>query len=258
MHTLAPEKGIPVTYDKFGSGPPLVLVHGSFSDQVSNWELVLPHFEQQFTVYAIARRGRGETAATEGHTLEDEASDVAGLIEAIGEPVFLLGHSYGAQTAVAAAAMVPDRVRKLVLYEPPWPSLFKPEVVASLTARAEAGDWDGFTVSFFHDVLLVPMEELDALKPTALWPPILADAKATLEDVRALSKYDFRPERFAGLRMPVLLQVGTESPRNLYVTDALSAILPDARVEALEGQAHEGMTTAPGPYAEAVTRFLLA
>jgi len=43
------------------------------------------------------------------------------VIQSIGEPVFLLGHSYSAQIALATAAKVPDRVRKLVLYEPAWP-----------------------------------------------------------------------------------------------------------------------------------------
>jgi hypothetical protein len=41
------------------------------------------------------------------------------------------------------------------------------------------------------------------------------------------------------------------------VTDALAAVLTDARVEALPGQAHEGMTTAPEMYAEAISRFLV-
>jgi hypothetical protein len=41
------------------------------------------------------------------------------------------------------------------------------------------------------------------------------------------------------------------------VTDALAAVLPQARIEELPEQAHEGMTTAPGIYTEAVTRFLL-
>jgi pimeloyl-ACP methyl ester carboxylesterase len=56
----------------------------------------------------------------------------------------------------------------------------------------------------------------------------------------------------------VLLQTGSESPPALYVTDALAAALPDARVEQLRGQAHEGMTTAPELYADAVARFLLS
>ena len=58
--------------------------------------------------------------------------------------------------------------------------------------------------------------------------------------------------------MPVVLQIGTESPRDLYVTDALAAVLPDVRIQELPGQAHEGMTTAPEMYAEAVSRVLLS
>lgn len=48
-----------------------------------------------------------------------------------------------------------------------------------------------------------------------------------------------------------------ESPQALYATDALAAVLPAATIGALPGQAHEGMTTAPAMYAEAVSRFLL-
>src|SRR5688572_23329589 len=105
MQRLASSTGATVSYDKYGSGPPLVLVHGSFSDHDTKWEFVKPLFEPRYTVYAIARRGRGETDATKGHSLEDEARDVVALIRSIGEPVFLLGHSYGGQTALAAAAL---------------------------------------------------------------------------------------------------------------------------------------------------------
>lgn len=257
MQRIPSPAGANVSYDKYGSGPPLVLVHGGFSDHRTNWEFVKPLFERRFTAYAVARRGRGETDATEGHSLEDEGTDVAALIRSMGEPVFLLGHSYGAQVALAAAAEVPDRVRKLVLYEPPWPSALGGEMLTRLGELARAGRWDDFAVTFFRDGLLVPAGELDELRATGLWPPIVADAEATLGDLRALSRYDFQAERFRGLRVPVLLQVGTESPRDLYVTDALAAALHQVRVEELPGQAHEGMTTAPEMYAEAVSRFLL-
>jgi pimeloyl-ACP methyl ester carboxylesterase len=181
--------------------------------------------------------------------------DVVALIESIGEPVFLLGHSYGAQAALAAAVKVPDRVRKLVLYE--GPRALSKEILERLEEMAQAGQWDGFAVTFFRDGLSVPIEELAELRSTELWPPIVADAEASLGDLRALSRYDFKAERFRALQVPVLLQIGTESPRDLYVTDALAAVLPDVRIEELPGQAHEGMTTAPEMYAEAVTHFLL-
>jgi pimeloyl-ACP methyl ester carboxylesterase len=236
----------------------LVLVHGAFSDHKTNWEFVKPFFEKQFIVYAIARRGRGETGATEGHSLEDESSDVVAVIQSIAEPVFLLGHSYGAQTALAAAAKIPDRVRKLVLYEAAWPHVVGKEALAPLEELAQAEDWEDFAVTFFRDQLFVPVNELDELRATELWAPIIADAKASLGDLRALSSYDFKAERFRELRFPVMLQIGTESPRHLYVTDALAAVLPDVLIQELPGQAHEGMTTAPKMYAEAVARFLLS
>ena len=257
MHHLISPTHTPISYSKYGSGPPLVLVHGAFSDHNSNWEFVKPFFEQQFTVYAIARRGRGETAITNGHSLEDESMDVVALMQAIGKPVFLLGHSYGAQTALAAAAKVPTLVRKLVLYEALWPRILDQTALMRLELLAQAGKWSDFAVTFFHKQLFIPLEELEQLQTTEFWAPIVADAEASLGDLRALSQYNFQAEHFRDLQIPVMLQIGTESPRDLYVTDTLAAILPDVRIEELPGQAHEGMTTAPVMYAAVVTRFFL-
>jgi pimeloyl-ACP methyl ester carboxylesterase len=138
---LTTSNGATVSYSTCGSGPPLVLVHGAFSDDVTNWEFVAPMLEMQFTIYAMARRGRGETDATSGHRPEDEARDVAALIEAIGEPVFLLGHSYGGHCVLLVANLAPDLVRKLVVYEPVWPSLISAEALKPLERLAASGEW---------------------------------------------------------------------------------------------------------------------
>lgn len=256
MDSVSSRSGVRVSYERSGRGPALVLVHGAFSDHHTNWEFVAPILHDSFTLYAVARRGRGETPATVGHTLEDEVDDVTAVVAAIGEPVFLLGHSYGAHCALGAAARVPEVVRRLVLYEPAWPSILSNPALARLEALAAAGDWDEFSMSFFRDTLFVPVADLEALRKTELWPPIVADARASLGDLRALKRHDFSADRYRQLAMPVLLQVGSESPRDLYVTDALAAVLPNAHVGVLEGQAHEGMTTAPGIYAESIARFL--
>jgi pimeloyl-ACP methyl ester carboxylesterase len=90
VERISSPSGARVSYVKYGSGPLLVLVHGAFSDHDTNWAFVKPIVDKRFTVVAIARRGRGETDATEGHSLEDEAGDVVAVIQALGEPVFLL------------------------------------------------------------------------------------------------------------------------------------------------------------------------
>ena len=248
-------QGITLSYSKYGSGPPLVLVHGGLSDDVTNWEFVKPILEKKFTVWAVARRGRGETDATEGHSVLDEAQDVAALIESIQQPVFLLGHSYGAQCSLAAAARVPARVRKLILYEPPRPSLMTDANLRMLERLAANNSWDELSFRFFNEVLLVPKSELEQVRASELWAPILNDARASLGDLRALNGYDFDASRFESLACPVLLQVGSESAGHLYATKELEKVLPDVRTETLRGQAHEGMTTAPEMFAESVIRF---
>ena len=258
MLTTFAATGSRVSYTVDGSGPPVVLVHGAFSDHESNWAWISPELRRHARVHAVARRGRGATDATRGHALEDEAHDVLAVIRAVGEPVTLVGHSYGAHCALLAAAREPSRVRKLVLYEPPWPRLVGPDALAALRTLADAGAWDQLAYAFFANVLQVPSEDLDALRASKDWPPIVADAPASIEDVRALSAHDFDARRFHDLRVPVLLQVGSESPREFYVTDALATVLPDVRTETLAGQAHEGMTTAPSQYLASILGFMRA
>lgn len=257
MQKIKTHAGVTVSYTKRGSGPPLVLVHGAFSDHHTNWEFVEPILRERFTLYAIARRGRGDTDATQGHSVPDEIQDVVAVIRGIGEPVFLLGHSYGAHCSLGSAAIVPECVRRLVLYEPAWPGVLSREALGEIERLAAAEEWDQLAVRFFCGSLFVPEHEIAEIRDTEIWTAILADAAASLGDLRALHRYAFKPEQFETLSMPVLLQAGSERPRHLYATDALAVAIPDARVEELHGAAHEAMTTHPVMYAGSVTRFLL-
>jgi pimeloyl-ACP methyl ester carboxylesterase len=258
MELLTTATGVTLSYDRFGHGPSLVLVHGSFTDHRTNWQFVDDALAAHFTVHALARRGRGETDATRGHGVEDEAADVVALIGHIDGPVLLLGHSYGAQVALAAARLSASRIRKLVLYEPPVRNSVTDALMERLEHRAEAADWDGFTETFFREVLAMPADEVEELRQTPLWPQILADAPCTLHDVRAQRRYEFDAGRFSDLHLPVTMQVGTESPRSLYATDALLAVLPDARQQDLDGQGHDAMLTDPEHYARQVLAALRA
>lgn len=247
--------GAILSYEISGNGPPLVLVHGSFSDHETNWALVRPILGERFTLYAVARRGRGRT--TSGLTLLDEAKDLAAFLASLEEPVHLLGHSYGAQVALRAAAEGPEHVRKLVLYEAPLPGAASSELLGRLNRRAAASNWNGLAEDFFSEVLGLAAGDIEQLRAEGVWTSIVSDAEASFLDISALSGYRFEPSTFQDLQVPVLLQVGTESPREFFATDLLAGNLPDTEVQELEGQAHEAMNTAPHLYAENTMKWLL-
>ena len=65
MTTITASTGATVSFSVAGSGPPLVLVHGGVQRSRDQLDFVAPLLRERFTVYAIARRGRGATDATE-------------------------------------------------------------------------------------------------------------------------------------------------------------------------------------------------
>lgn len=54
---------------------------------------MLSALEERFTVYAVDRRGRGASGDAADYAIEREYEDVATVVDAIDEPVNLLGHS---------------------------------------------------------------------------------------------------------------------------------------------------------------------
>ncbi|WP_341212925.1 alpha/beta hydrolase [uncultured Limimaricola sp.] len=256
METYTSPTGATLSYEVEGSGPPLVLVHGSFSDHRSNWFQARPRLAKHFTLYALARRGRGESEATKGHEVEDEAKDVEALLERIDEPAFLLGHSYGAQVALAGALLCPGRVRKLILYEPPRPEGPQPIVLERMREAAEAQDWLGVARAFYEGVFELPHDILGSLMASSDWQHIVKDAQASVQDVFALSRHEFDTSRYGALRMPVLLLTGSETPPEMFVTVELADVLANVRHRQFDGEGHEAMNTAPDAFVEAVVAFL--
>src|ERR671913_2654027 len=121
----------------------------------------MPAFERRFTVCAIDRRGRGGSGDPDDYTIGREFEDVAAVVDSIGEPANLLGHSYGALCALEAALLTRN-VRKLVLYEPPMDvtdeQINPPGVVDRLEALLDAGDRDGVVATMLREVARVPPE----------------------------------------------------------------------------------------------------
>lgn len=256
--TIQSRDGTRIAFWRAGSGPPLVLVHGTTADH-GRWAPVLPRLAGRFTVYAIDRRGRGGSGDAAEYALEREVEDVVAAVEAVGAPAFLLGHSFGAICSLEASLRT-SRIRKLVLYEPPIPAAgprAPPESIARLEALLARGEQEEVVTTFFRENVRMPPRELELLRSLPNWPERVAAAHTLPRELRAGEAYAPGPERFSRVTTPTLLLLGGDSPTFFQrATDAVSRALPHARRVLLPGQQHAAMNTAPDLFLREVFGFL--
>jgi len=106
-----------VEYDIAGTGPGLVLVHGTAASR-AQWAPLTEAVADRFTVVAPDYSGSGGTLDHGGPiTVADLAAEVLAAAEHAGLDGFhLVGHSLGAVIAAHLAATQPQRVRSLALH----------------------------------------------------------------------------------------------------------------------------------------------
>lgn len=105
--------GVRLAYDDEDSGPPVVLVHGSWTNRRS-FDRVAPALAQRFRVVRYDRRGHSESEAT-GGTVGDDVMDIVGLAEALdlGPAIHLVCSSRGGVIGLALTAHHPDLVASI-------------------------------------------------------------------------------------------------------------------------------------------------
>ena len=259
LETTTSRDGTPIGFWRSGKGPALVLVHGASADH-TRWEAVRPLLEPHVTVYAVDRRGRGASGDAAAYTLDDEAADVAAVVDAVasstGEQVDLFGHSYGGICALEAALLTRG-IRRLVLYESNVGAPTPPGFVDGLAALLADGRREEVVVTLLRDLAGLDEHQLALVRSAPSWSGRVAAAHTVVRELRAHDAYRYDPGRFAALTAPSLLLGGSESPpEGVASTAMLAATLPGARVVTLQGQGHVAQLTAPELFAAALLRFL--
>jgi pimeloyl-ACP methyl ester carboxylesterase len=121
----APVDGFSLAYEREGSGPPVVLLHGWPGDRTDH-AAVVPLLRDDFDVVIPDLRGFGDSdkhpaPPAEAYSAEAQARSVLGLIDELGlEAPLLAGYDIGSRIAQAIARDAPDHVRALVV-SPPLP-----------------------------------------------------------------------------------------------------------------------------------------
>lgn len=107
--------GMKLFYEKQGSGPPLILLHGNGEDH-HIFDEAAEALACQWTVYRPDTRGHGQSEkAGELHYM-DMAQDVIGFIKTMGlEKPILYGFSDGGITGILTAVMEPELLSGLII-----------------------------------------------------------------------------------------------------------------------------------------------
>ena len=108
--------GINIHYEEYGSGIPLILLHGG-TGTIEEWEPLIPSFEQNFHIYALDSRGHGKTENPSGKlSYRVMADDVAAFIQALDiQKPFVCGYSDGGQICIELGMRYQGLSRGLVI-----------------------------------------------------------------------------------------------------------------------------------------------
>jgi len=108
--------GLHLYYETYGSGAPLVLLHGGMLTIDLNFATLIPTLAQTHTVIGVEMQGHGRTANIDREiTYPNLASDVVALLDHLGiERAAVLGHSMGGGVALELAVSHSDRVSAIV------------------------------------------------------------------------------------------------------------------------------------------------
>jgi pimeloyl-ACP methyl ester carboxylesterase len=98
--------------------PALLMVHGAMCDH-HNWDRIVPHLVERFTVVRVDLRGHGQSpGSADDCSMGQWADDINALVERLDlGKVVLVGHSMGARVVAEAAARAPGSVAGVVLVD---------------------------------------------------------------------------------------------------------------------------------------------
>lgn len=244
----SPVDAVDLRYDVSGSGPALVLLHGSVLSRAI-WRGLgyLGPLAAEHTVIRVDLRGHGMSGApheASSYTQEIFVADLLAVLDAegIGQAA-LLGYSLGARVALSTALSHPGRVRRLVslggsasAQRGAVDSVFFPGVIDAVRAQGMEAFCAGQGLG----------AEVEGRRARATRTAFLAaDHRAVAALLEATDETPGIPDEIlAECTVPTLWMAGTEDHPRFEESQQAAALMPDADFVPLPGRDH-GATLFP-------------
>ena len=278
---------VPISYTDGHIGEPVILLHGSLSSsrqwrmlrsarrtssQSPAWKPEMAALARagarcggpnpdpeplQFRWIALDLYGYGESGfpkITSSFRLDREVELVERLLDGVGTPAHLVGHSYGGAVALLAAVRRPELVRSVFVHEPVLFRLLRDcgrdaqwaeiEALSERFGRALSADRPDHAVELFVDYWSGP-GTFAALPAKRRYEMVRAAGKVAL-DFEALYSAATSLEEFAAIPCPVQVTAGTTGPEPAReVARLLGNALREGAYRVIEGAGHMAPVTHP-------------
>lgn len=256
--TITSADGTRLSARRSGEGVPVVLVHGTLYG-ISAFSMVELEIADRHATWVYDRRGRGGSGdRPDDHSLQREIEDLQAVLAAAGAPAHVVGHSYGAVVALAAAASG-AAMRSLVLYEPPLrQDQLDHRIITQVEALVASGDLDGAITLMATGLAGVTDDELALPRRiTPIWNQLRAGVASTPRELEVVAGVDWGGFDLPVRDRPVLVIRGDRDHSPVYPRpEDLPRFVADAEVVTIAGQGHLATTFAPARFAEVVLDFI--
>ena len=249
--------GATLHYQVHGEGAPVIALHASASTG-GQWRSLVGYIEGRFQIFTpdLPGYGRSERLPRAVAGLAGDAAAIGGLIDAIGEPVHLVGHSYGGAVALKLAAMRPEAVRSLTVIEPVAFHLLRDGSAADRTLFTAFTGLASATIrqAAERDRIGAIRGFIDYWNGAGAWSRTSAGLRGfflsclgrVCADLRAVMGEGGNRAEIARITCPTLAVMALESPPPvLRVTEIIAETLPRAVLRMIPGAGHQVPLTDP-------------
>ena len=226
--------GLHMYYETYGSGTPLVLLHGGMLTIELNFASLIPTLAGRHQVIGVEMQGHGRTNDIDRDiTPAALASDVVGLLEHLGmDRAHVLGHSLGAAVTLELAVHYPQRVRSIVPISASvrpdgmHPDLLDPSKFATSPRMPTQQDFADFT---------------EAYRRLSPHPEHFDEFFAALSS-NSSDSVGWTDEQLAGITAPTLIVLGDRDFVTIEHAGVMLELIPDAQLAVLPNTTHMQVT----------------
>lgn len=259
--------GFQIEYTEYGSGPAVLFIPGSYSTSAA-WRPMQKILPDTFRVISTSLCGYGATSETrtlQNFGMEHELNVINAIAEHVDTPLHIVGHSFGATVALAAALSGKVNILSLSLFEPnPMDILQASGQVGLFNQTKERGG--AFEAAHFSGDINAPRLIIDFWAGASAFDNLPEAAQSYCRAVAFCNVLDWHTvytlaaslTEYEGMNIPTLLVRGSESNTAMVaMVETLKETIPNNRTAVIEGASHSLIMTHAQECADTLLRGAL-